>query len=69
MKMVFDCGEKKMDVELISLCINLAANKSNATVICEGRSSKERINSTFHPTLMLLRSKMIFSTLLPQATA
>ncbi|TNN74772.1 Kinesin-associated protein 3 [Liparis tanakae] len=38
--MVFDCGEKKMDVELISLCINLAANKSNAKVICEGNGLK-----------------------------
>lgn len=35
MRMVFDSGEK-MDVELISLCINLAANKNNAQVICEG---------------------------------
>ncbi|XP_068564073.1 kinesin-associated protein 3-like [Cebidichthys violaceus] len=40
MKMVFDCGEEKMDVELISLCINLAANKSNAKVICEGNGLK-----------------------------
>uniref|UniRef100_UPI0037E969BD kinesin-associated protein 3a n=1 Tax=Semicossyphus pulcher TaxID=241346 RepID=UPI0037E969BD len=39
MKMVFDCGEK-MDVELISLCINLAANKSNAQVVCEGNGLK-----------------------------
>ncbi|KAF0041626.1 hypothetical protein F2P81_005158 [Scophthalmus maximus] len=36
MELVFDCGEEKMDVELISLCINLAANQSNAQVICEG---------------------------------
>ncbi|KAF3690486.1 Kinesin-associated protein 3 [Channa argus] len=35
MKMVFECGEE-MDVELISLCINLAANRSNAQIICEG---------------------------------
>ncbi|XP_029286313.1 kinesin-associated protein 3a [Cottoperca gobio] len=39
MKMVFDCGEE-IDVELISLCINLAANKSNARVICEGNGLK-----------------------------
>lgn len=44
MKMVFDCGEK-MDVELISLCINLAANKSNAQIICEGVSFNKRINT------------------------
>lgn len=43
MKMVFDCGEEKMDVELISLCINLAANKSNAQVICEGTREDEHI--------------------------
>uniref|UniRef100_A0A8D3EEU7 Kinesin-associated protein 3a n=1 Tax=Scophthalmus maximus TaxID=52904 RepID=A0A8D3EEU7_SCOMX len=36
MELVFDCGDEKMDVELISLCINLAANQSNAQVICEG---------------------------------
>nr|XP_033503908.1 kinesin-associated protein 3a isoform X3 [Epinephelus lanceolatus] len=40
MKMVFECREEKMDVELISLCINLAANKSNAKVICEGNGLK-----------------------------
>uniref|UniRef100_A0A671URI7 Kinesin-associated protein 3a n=1 Tax=Sparus aurata TaxID=8175 RepID=A0A671URI7_SPAAU len=40
MRMVFDCGEEKMDVELISLCINLAANKSDAQVICEGNGLK-----------------------------
>ncbi|KAM7387808.1 hypothetical protein PAMP_024021 [Pampus punctatissimus] len=40
MKLVFDCGEEKMDVELISLCINLAANKSNAQLICEGNGLK-----------------------------
>uniref|UniRef100_G3NN13 Kinesin-associated protein 3a n=1 Tax=Gasterosteus aculeatus aculeatus TaxID=481459 RepID=G3NN13_GASAC len=40
MKMVFDCGEETMDVELISLCINLAANKSNSKLICEGNGLK-----------------------------
>ncbi|XP_042271808.1 kinesin-associated protein 3a isoform X2 [Thunnus maccoyii] len=40
MKMVFNCVEEKMDVELIALCINLAANKSNAQVICEGNGLK-----------------------------
>ncbi|XP_076873657.1 kinesin-associated protein 3a [Brachyhypopomus gauderio] len=35
MKMMFDCGEEKMDTELISFCINLAANKRNAELICE----------------------------------
>uniref|UniRef100_A0A3Q4BNN2 Uncharacterized protein n=1 Tax=Mola mola TaxID=94237 RepID=A0A3Q4BNN2_MOLML len=40
MKMVFDCREEKLDVELISLCINLAANKSNARLFCEGNGLK-----------------------------
>uniref|UniRef100_A0A8C9ZNB5 Kinesin-associated protein 3a n=1 Tax=Sander lucioperca TaxID=283035 RepID=A0A8C9ZNB5_SANLU len=40
MKMVYACGEEKMDVELISLCINLAANRSNAKIICEGNGLK-----------------------------
>ncbi|XP_061594997.1 kinesin-associated protein 3a [Cololabis saira] len=39
MKLVFDC-EEEMDVELISLCINLAANKTNAQIICEGNGLK-----------------------------
>ncbi|KAG7271988.1 hypothetical protein CRUP_001548 [Coryphaenoides rupestris] len=40
MKMVFDCGEDRMDTELISFCINLAANKRNAQLICEGNGLK-----------------------------
>ncbi|KAM4628521.1 kinesin-associated protein 3a [Polymixia lowei] len=40
MKMVFDCGEDRMDAELISFCINLAANKRNAQVVCEGNGLK-----------------------------
>ncbi|XP_077450882.1 kinesin-associated protein 3a isoform X3 [Stigmatopora argus] len=36
MKMIYDFGDLKMDFELISLCINLAANKTNAKVMCEG---------------------------------
>ncbi|XP_037837190.1 kinesin-associated protein 3a isoform X2 [Kryptolebias marmoratus] len=39
MKMVFDCGEDKMDV-VVSLCINLAANRSNAQLFCEGDGLK-----------------------------
>ncbi|XP_061635119.1 kinesin-associated protein 3a isoform X2 [Phyllopteryx taeniolatus] len=40
MKMIYDSGEHKMDFELISLCINLAANKINAQVMCEGNGLK-----------------------------
>ncbi|KAI4878275.1 hypothetical protein NFI96_011779 [Prochilodus magdalenae] len=40
MKMLFDCGEERMEPELISFCINLAANKRNAQLICEGNGLK-----------------------------
>ncbi|KAM9762921.1 kinesin-associated protein 3a [Menidia menidia] len=40
MRMLFECGEENIDVELISLSINLAANKSNAQAICEGNGLK-----------------------------
>lgn len=38
MKMLFDCGEERIDAELISFCINLAANKRNAQIMCEGEN-------------------------------
>lgn len=66
MKMVFDCGEDKLDVELLSLCINLAANKNNAQVICEGRSSKERTR-IFYPTPCCWRSFTSSPPFLPVA--
>uniref|UniRef100_A0A3P8UMC3 Kinesin-associated protein 3a n=1 Tax=Cynoglossus semilaevis TaxID=244447 RepID=A0A3P8UMC3_CYNSE len=40
MKMVYECGKEKMDMELVSLCINLAANKTNAQLMCEGNGLK-----------------------------
>ncbi|XP_030628420.1 kinesin-associated protein 3a isoform X2 [Chanos chanos] len=40
MKMLFDCGEERIDPELISFCINLAANKRNAQMMCEGNGLK-----------------------------
>ncbi|XP_059368516.1 kinesin-associated protein 3-like isoform X1 [Carassius carassius] len=40
MKMLFDSGEERIDAELISFCINLAANKRNAQIICEGNGLK-----------------------------
>uniref|UniRef100_A0A672Q9B2 Kinesin-associated protein 3-like n=1 Tax=Sinocyclocheilus grahami TaxID=75366 RepID=A0A672Q9B2_SINGR len=40
MKMLFDCGEERIDAELISFCINLAANKRNAQIMCEGNGLK-----------------------------
>ncbi|MCI4386165.1 hypothetical protein PGIGA_G00059200 [Pangasianodon gigas] len=40
MKMLFENREERIDSELISFCINLAANKKNAQIICEGNSLK-----------------------------
>ncbi|KAM9435104.1 kinesin-associated protein 3a [Clarias gariepinus] len=47
MKMLFDCGEEGMDPELISFCINLAANKRNAQLICEGNGLKMLMKRAF----------------------
>ncbi|XP_058653620.1 kinesin-associated protein 3b isoform X3 [Onychostoma macrolepis] len=40
MQMLFEHGEERIDTELISFCINLAANKTNAQIICEGNGLK-----------------------------
>ncbi|XP_076832649.1 kinesin-associated protein 3b [Brachyhypopomus gauderio] len=40
MKMLFEHREERIDSELISFCINLAANKRNAQIICEGNGLK-----------------------------
>ncbi|XP_073732458.1 kinesin-associated protein 3b [Misgurnus anguillicaudatus] len=40
MQMLYEHGEETIDTELISFCINLAANKRNAQIICEGNGLK-----------------------------
>ncbi|XP_029930333.1 kinesin-associated protein 3-like isoform X1 [Myripristis murdjan] len=40
MQMLYGHGEEKIDDELISICINLAANKRNAQLMCEGNGLK-----------------------------
>ncbi|XP_026062264.1 kinesin-associated protein 3b isoform X1 [Carassius auratus] len=40
MQMLFEHGEERIDSELISFCINLAANETNAQIICEGNGLK-----------------------------
>ncbi|XP_063283190.1 kinesin-associated protein 3 isoform X1 [Pelobates fuscus] len=40
MKMLFESSDERIDLELISFCINLAANKRNAQLICEGNGLK-----------------------------
>lgn len=36
MQMLFECGEEETEAELITICINLAANKRSAQLMCEG---------------------------------
>ena len=36
MKMILECPGDRVEIELIALTINLAANKRNAQLICEG---------------------------------
>lgn len=40
MKMLFECPDERVDLELISFCINLAANKRNVQLICEGEHTE-----------------------------
>lgn len=40
MQMLYDSGGEEMEAELISICINLAANKRNALLMCEGNGLK-----------------------------
>ncbi|TRY56831.1 hypothetical protein DNTS_004102 [Danionella cerebrum] len=40
MRMLFEYGEERIDTELISFCINLAGNKTNAQLMCEGNGLK-----------------------------
>lgn len=35
--MLLECPEPQPELELMALCINLATNKRNAQVICEGK--------------------------------
>ncbi|MEQ2248309.1 Kinesin-associated protein 3, partial [Ilyodon furcidens] len=40
MQMLYDHGGEDIEAELISICINLAANKMNAQLMCEGNGLK-----------------------------
>uniref|UniRef100_A0A8C2XAE3 Kinesin-associated protein 3b n=1 Tax=Cyclopterus lumpus TaxID=8103 RepID=A0A8C2XAE3_CYCLU len=40
MQMLYEHGEEDTEAELISICINLAANKRNAQLMCEGNGLK-----------------------------
>ena len=46
MKMLLESPENP-DIELLSLCINLAANKRTAQIICEGNGLKMLMKRAF----------------------
>lgn len=55
MKMILECPSDRVEIELISLAINLVANKRNAQLICEGtglRLLMRRAFKTKDPLLM-----------------
>ena len=54
MKMLLESPENP-DVELLSLCINLAANKRVAQIICEGTGLKMLMKRAFkfHDSLLM----------------
>ncbi|XP_070602911.1 kinesin-associated protein 3 isoform X2 [Erythrolamprus reginae] len=43
MKMLLECSDERVDLELISFCINLAANKRNVQLICEGSAEDDLV--------------------------
>ena len=45
--MMMECPGDRIDLELIALCINLAANKRNAQIICEGPGLKLLMRRAF----------------------
>lgn len=38
---------EKTDIELLSLCINLSANKRNAQIVCDGKGLKMLMKRAF----------------------
>ncbi|XP_067118777.1 kinesin-associated protein 3 isoform X2 [Centruroides vittatus] len=48
MKHILESPEERILLELIALCINLAANKRNAQLICEGNGLKLLMKRAFH---------------------
>lgn len=47
MQMMLECPGDRIDLELIALAINLAANKRNAQLICEGPGLKLLMRRAF----------------------
>merc|ERR1719266_2495717 len=47
MRTILQCGEEQVDLEIMALAINLAANKRNAQLICEGSGLKLLMQRAF----------------------
>lgn len=62
--MLFDCGEEGVDPELISFCINLAANKRNAQLICEGSDmcTFTYVSRSIHRKTVLVAVQLLVSS-------
>ena len=48
MRMILESKEEQVDLEVMSLGINLAANKRNAQLICEGHGLRMLMQRAFH---------------------
>ena len=48
MRMILESKEEQVDLEIMSLGINLAANKRNAQLICEGHGLRMLMQRAFH---------------------
>ena len=48
MRMILESKEEQVDLEVMSLAINLAANKRNAQLICEGHGLRMLMQRAFH---------------------
>lgn len=55
MQMLYEQSEEKLHDEIVSICINLAANKRNAQLMCEGTSGP----SQRFPVSSKLSSRML----------
>ncbi len=48
MKLILETTEEQVDLEIMALAINLAANKRNAQLICEGQGLRVLMQRAFH---------------------
>jgi hypothetical protein len=53
MRRILETTEDTVDLEVMALAINLAANKRNAQLICEGHGLRVLMQRAFHYQVML----------------